>query len=74
MTMTSESERAIKVGFSTSDFFQKAGFAKTRRKPGGGSHRTDGMRTRWPDADFEDFEEAGFHATATQLQCYADLR
>ena len=29
------------------------------------------MRAGRSDADFEDFEKAGFHVAATQLRCYA---
>jgi len=41
---------------------EQAAFVEPDGEPPRRNHRSDGMRARWPDTDFEKFEEADRHA------------
>jgi hypothetical protein len=56
-----EGERAVEVYFESAGLVEEAGCGEILGEPEGGSHRADGVRTGWADADLEEFEEAGVH-------------
>jgi hypothetical protein len=53
MAFTGECERPVELN---SDSCRAVGAELMRR-----AHRPYGVRTRWPDTDFEEVEYAGFH-------------
>ncbi len=72
MAFSGERDRPIEFGLDSRHTFQQAFPFQFRDEIISGTHRPNRVRTRWANADLEDFEKARLHKRSRQ-SCYRSL-